>query len=86
MTDFFKLEIAKIVYSHFQNCILSFPKKLPLLLSNRFFKINTFQQKQLDHLIQQKVLFFYISKFRSSRLRRSIMYQGVKIRNEIPFE
>ena len=63
MTDFFKLEIAKVVYSRFQNCILSFPKKLPPLLSNRFFKINTFQQKQLDHLIQQKVLLFIFQNF-----------------------
>ena len=63
MTDFFKLEIAKLVYSRFQNCILPFPKKLPSLLSNCFFKINTFQQKQLDHLIQQKVFFFIFQNF-----------------------
>ena len=79
MTDLFKLEIAKIVYSHFQ-------KKLPPLLSDLFFKINDISTKTTRSSYPTKSFLLYIPKFRFSRLQRNIMYQGVKIWNEIPFE
>ena len=79
MTDLSKLEIAKIVCSHFQ-------KEFPPLLSNLFFKINDILSKTTRSSYPTKSSLLYIPKFQSSRLQRNIIYQRVKIWNEIPFK
>ena len=86
MTDLFKLEIAKIVNSHFQNCIPFFSTKLPPLLSHLFFKINNISTKTTKSSYPTKSSLLYIPKFQFSKLKRNIMYQRVRISNETPLE
>ena len=79
MAKLFKLETAKILEFHFQ-------KVHPPLLSNLFFMGSDISTKVTRSFYPSTSSIFYIPKFQSSTLKKSIIYQGERIWNEIPFE
>ena len=72
-----KLPSALIVRRHFN-------KKLPTNLQNYFTNVKTCHS--ITTRRQACGLNYYIPRYRSSKLQRSIKYKGVKIWNSTPLE
>ena len=70
-------EVAKLVFYHYH-------QRLPPLLSNLYIKTNLVFQKCTRSSSTANNPILYISLYKTTRLQKSIRYQGVKIWNKIP--
>ena len=77
LDDMIKLQSALFVHRHFN-------KKLPTNLQNYFTNVKT--SHSIATRRQACGLNYYIPRYRSSKLQRSIKYKGVKIWNSTPLE
>ena len=78
LNDLFKMEVAKIVHSHFMN-------NLPTKLS-KLFTLTKNISSRATRAIESPRNTLYILQYSTIRLQRRIKYQGDKIWNNIPLE
>ena len=75
LLDLVKLELGLFVYCHFKNM-------LPTPFNNFFVKLD--EHHPVKTRLQATCCNYWIPHYRTSKLQRSIKYQGVKIWNDIP--
>ena len=75
--ELYKHEVAKLVFHHYH-------QRLPPLLSNLYIKTNHVSQKCTRSSSTANKPTLYIPLYKTTRLQKSIRYQGVKIWNKIP--
>ena len=73
--DLIKLEIAKFMFSY-ENC------QLPATFVNYFLKISQIHSRSTRFSDKN---FFYLPRYSTNYLQKSVKFQEVKIWNEIPF-
>ena len=79
LSDFYDLELGKLVHAHFSN-------KLPSPLSNYFTLTSQVSHRSTRLTQTKKKKLLYIPRYSTNRLQRCITYQGVKIWNDIPLD
>ena len=75
--DWYRYETAKCVYSCINN-------QVPSLFNNYFQRVNEVSQRSTRQSVNK--LSLYIPRYPTTKLQRSIRYQGVNIWNSIPTE
>ena len=73
----YKHEVAKLVFHHYH-------QRLPPLLSNLYIKTNQVSQKCTRSSSTANDPTLYIPLYKTTKLQKTIRYQGVKIWNKIP--
>ena len=75
--ELYKHEVTKLIFHHYH-------QRLPPLLSNLYIKTNQVSQKCTRSSSTANNPTLYIPLYKTTRLQKSIRYQGVKIWNKIP--